>query len=318
MNHSTYHIRQALWPEEQSLLRQVRESVFVMEQGVSPDLEWDHEDARAYHLLALDPQQNPIATARLLSNGQIGRMAVLPKWRKQGVGTTMMQALIEEASRIGLTLLFLHAQTHAQAFYERLDFTAVGEPFYEADIPHRYMTRSLFEPIQNYELSLAVLGKSDDHYPLSQAEDFQIHATSLVRQAKRTLLLLSLDLDPLTFDTHTFLEATKNLALRSRFSRIQILLQDNTLVVQKGHRLIDLAQRLTSSIEIRKPAEEHLDIVENFMIVDNCGYLHKPQATLPQGNVCYNDRVRVHRFQGRFDEIWKYATPDRELSRLHL
>jgi hypothetical protein len=168
------------------------------------------------------------------------------------------------------------------------------------------------------ELFLATLGKTEEQYPLSKIEDHQIHATTMVRQTKRNLCLFSFNLDPQLYATATFCEVVKNLAMRSRFSRIRILLQDHTLVLQQGHQLVNLAQRLSSAMEIRKPAEEHRDIEENFLLADNCGYLHRQQANTFNGMACYNDRPQVNRYQALFDEVWEYGTADRELTRLHL
>ncbi|PUB77561.1 MAG: hypothetical protein DBO99_09210 [gamma proteobacterium symbiont of Ctena orbiculata] len=317
MTQSDYRIREANWPEERELLKQVREPVFVVELGVPLAMEWDDDDILAYHLLALDQDQRPIATARLLGSGQIGRMAVLPEWRNRGVGTALLLALIEHAQSTGLENLFLHAQTSAESFYANAGFSAVGEPFMEAGIAHQKMVFAL-EGNSSEELSLAQLGKSSELFHLHTIEEHQIHAVSMVRQAKRYLSLFTQTLDPQIFDNPPFVDATKQLAMRSRFSRIRILLQDNSLVVQQGHRLVELAQRLSTAIEIRIPGEEYLDYAENFMLVDELGYLHRKQAENLLGTACYNDRRQVNRLQSIFDEAWEYGVPDRELARLHL
>jgi predicted GNAT family N-acyltransferase len=313
-----YTIRQAIWPDERELLRQVREPVFIQEQGVPQSMEWDDEDIIAYHLLALDSQQQPIGTARLLGSGQIGRMAVLPEWRNQGIGSALLLELLQQANRTGQNNLFLHAQTAAEPFYRRFGFIAEGEPFDEAGIPHRMMRFSLIEQPNKDDLSLATLGVNDELFQLNRIEDHQIHAASMVRQAKRYLCLFSYDLDPSIYDTESFHDAVKQLAMRSKFSRIRILVQDNSRIIQQGHRLVDLAQRLTSVIEIRKPTNGHLEIEENFLIVDDCGYLYKKQASNVEGTARYNNRHFVNRLQTKFDEAWEYGVPDRELSRLHL
>ncbi|MCU7862459.1 MAG: GNAT family N-acetyltransferase [Candidatus Thiodiazotropha sp. (ex Lucinoma borealis)] len=317
MKQPDYTIREARWPDERELLRQVREPVFVTEQGVPIAMEWDDDDIIAYHLLALDEQQQPIATARLLGTGQIGRMAVLPDWRNQGIGTALLLALVKRADSMGMERLFLHAQTSAESFYARAGFTPMGKPFMEADIPHQKMGFSLKEEDQE-ELFLASLGETSDLYHLHTLEDHQIHSTTMVRQAKRYLCLFSQVLDPQILEKPSFIEATKNLAMRSRFSRIRILLQDNRLVVQQGHQLVELAQRLSSAIEIRIPGKEYLDYPENFILVDNCGYIHRKLAENLLGVACYSDRHKVNRMQTIFDEAWEHGVPDRELARLHL
>ncbi|MBT2971553.1 MAG: hypothetical protein B6D72_00015 [gamma proteobacterium symbiont of Ctena orbiculata] len=317
MIQSDYRIREAKWPDERELLRKVREPVFVAEQGVPLAMEWDDDDLLAYHLLALDQDQRPIATARLLASGQIGRMAVVPEWRNQGIGTALLIALIEHAQSMELDNLFLHAQTSAQSFYAKAGFSAVGEPFMEAGIAHQKMVFALGGG-SSEELELAQLGKSGELFHLHTMEEHQIHAVSMVRQAKRYLSLFSQTLDPEIFDNPPFVDAIKQLATRSRYSRIRILLQDNSLVVQQGHRLVELAQRLSTAMEIRIPGEEYLEYAENFMLVDDLGYLHRKQAENLIATACYNDRHRVNRLQTVFDEAWEYGVPDRELARLHL
>jgi predicted GNAT family N-acyltransferase len=280
-------------------------------------MEWDDYDLIAYHLLALDQDHKPIATARLLGNGQIGRMAVLPQWRNRGIGTALLLTLVQHADSVGLQTLFLHAQCSAKAFYAKAGFTPNGDPFMEAGIEHQKMILSLNQDMAD-ELFLAQLGKTNELYHLHTLEDHQIHATSMVRQAKHYLSIFTHTLDPQIFDTPPFIDATKKLAMRSRFSRIRILLQDNTLVVQQGHRLIELTQRLSTAIEIRIPGEQYIDHAENFMLVDEVGYLHRKQADNLLGTACYNDNHSVNRMQTIFDDAWEFGIPDRELARLYL
>jgi predicted GNAT family N-acyltransferase len=318
MTSNDFTIRQAKWPDDRDLLRRVREPVFIKEQGVPASMEWDDDDIIAYHLLALDTDQQPIGAARLLGSGQIGRMAVLTEWRNQGIGSALLLELLQQANQVGQNQLFLHAQTTAIPFYEKFGFVAKGEVFNEAEIPHRMMYFSFTDQPSEDNLKLATLGEDDELFQLNRIEDHQIHATSMVRQAKRYLCLFSYDLDPAIYDTDSFHDAMKQLAMRSKFSRIRILVQDNSRIVQQGHRLVDLAQRLPSVIEIRKPSDEHLEIEENFLIVDDCGYLYKQQASNIKGSARYNNRHFVSRLQVKFDEAWEYGVPDRELSRLHL
>lgn len=321
MSDPDFTVRQAGWPEERNLLRQIREPVFVEEQGVPLEMEWDDDDILAYHLIALDSAQRPIGTARLLGTGQIGRMAVVPEWRGRGVGAALLSHLLERAGATGQGKLFLHAQIDAEGFYAKAGFTAVGKVFYEADIPHRKMVlhRGAVEAHEpDVDLDLPQLGETDDLFHLHDAEEHLIHAAAMLRQSKRDLSLFTFDLDPPVFDQPAFLEAFKALALRSRFTRIRILLQDNNLVLQRGHRLIELAQRLPSVIEIRKPNEDYIDHPDSFLLVDDCGYLHRKGAESYIGIACYHNRHRVNRLQTLFDEAWENGTPDRDLARLHL
>jgi predicted GNAT family N-acyltransferase len=321
MSDHDYTIRQAAWPQERELLRQVRESVFVKEQGIPLEMEWDDDDIMAYHLIALDSDQRPIGTVRLLGSGQIGRMAVLPEWRKRGVGAGLLSQLLERAEAVGMQHLFLHAQDGTEAFYGKAGFIPVSEPFYEADILHRKMVMANSLNCvgeRAIDLDLPQLGETSDLFHLHNEEEHLIHATGMLRQAKRDLALFTFDLDPAVYEQPPFLEAFKALALRSRFSRLRILLQDNTLVLQRGHRLVELAQRLPSVIEIRRPHEEFLDHPENFLLIDDVGYLHKKSLENYSGIACYHNRHRVNRLLALFNEAWEHGTTERELARLHL
>jgi predicted GNAT family N-acyltransferase len=138
-----FTIRVLGWDQAAALARPVREEVFVAEQGVPLELEWDGHDARCRHAVALDAAGGAIGTARLLPEGRIGRMAVLGDRRRQGVGAALMRALLDEARRRGMTRITLHAQTHAADFYRGFGFSARGGEFLEAGIPHLEMTLDL-------------------------------------------------------------------------------------------------------------------------------------------------------------------------------
>ncbi|MCQ4270189.1 GNAT family N-acetyltransferase [Pseudomonas kuykendallii] len=137
---SSIHVRVADWQKENAELRRIRESVFIAEQAVPPELEWDSDDASAVHFLALEGDY-PIGTARLLSNGHIGRVSVLRDWRGLKVGDALMRAVLTEAERLGLQEQMLSAQVHATPFYERLGFEIVSGEYLEAGIPHVDMVR---------------------------------------------------------------------------------------------------------------------------------------------------------------------------------
>ncbi|MEG4314799.1 GNAT family N-acetyltransferase [Pseudomonas sp. FIP_A4] len=133
-------VRIADWQKDNADLRRIREAVFIAEQAVPPEQEWDADDVEAVHFLALEDGY-AIGTARLLADGQIGRVAVLRDWRGMNVGDALMQAVLAEAERRGLREQKLTAQVHATRFYERLGFEVVSEEFLEAGIPHVDMLR---------------------------------------------------------------------------------------------------------------------------------------------------------------------------------
>ncbi|MFD5799027.1 GNAT family N-acetyltransferase [Streptomyces diastatochromogenes] len=134
----------------------VRKEVFVVEQGVPQDIEYDAYDAAAVHVLAVREDGVPLGTGRLLygeaaaaktggdaSVGSLGRLAVAREARGLGVGVALVRAIEEAARARGLAAVDLHAQSHALGFYERLGYEAYGPEYPEAGIPHRAMRRVL-------------------------------------------------------------------------------------------------------------------------------------------------------------------------------
>lgn len=142
-----FHVRVADWRDanDRNALRYVRTRVFIEEQNVPEELEWDDADLQALHVIALknNKDKEVIATARLLVDGQIGRMAVLPCHRRQGIGSAMLAALITAATKRGLTRVFLHAQLSAVDFYKKTYFIVVSEQYMEAGIAHVTMEKKL-------------------------------------------------------------------------------------------------------------------------------------------------------------------------------
>ena len=120
----------------------IRKQVFIAEQGVPEELELDELDLSALHALAYQDGQC-VGTGRLvdLGNGQaqIGRMAVLPNFRGQGIGREILERLLLAATAEGASSLILHAQLTAMPFYEKLGFVGQGSLYEEAGIPHRNM-----------------------------------------------------------------------------------------------------------------------------------------------------------------------------------
>ena len=143
-------LRVGPWSELGEAARHVRTEVFVQEQQIPLELEWDEEDATALHALACNRLGMPVATGRLLVHApgvaRIGRMAVNRVLRGSGVGRDILQALMQAARERGDTAVLLHAQRSAEGFYRRLGFEGQGEPYEEAGIPHLTMCRDLNEP----------------------------------------------------------------------------------------------------------------------------------------------------------------------------
>lgn len=140
---SLFSVSEIAWTEGMQMLRAVRYQVFVEEQGVPEALEWDGLDDQCRHVLARCRNGVPIGTGRLLADGHIGRMAVLPDWRRNGIGRALLRALLTIARTRGDDVAILHAQTHAIEFYRREQFEVTSAEFTEAGIPHVEMRLKL-------------------------------------------------------------------------------------------------------------------------------------------------------------------------------
>jgi len=123
-------------------IKSIRETVFIKEQGVPVELEWDKYDMNATHILAIQHTENkhiPIGTCRILNNGHIGRMAVLSNYRNKGVGSKLLDKVISLAQQRKQKKVFLSAQTSAIAFYSNHGFSITSDVFMDAGIPHKDM-----------------------------------------------------------------------------------------------------------------------------------------------------------------------------------
>jgi predicted GNAT family N-acyltransferase len=143
MTHA-FIVRAADWKLDETAIAQVHRTVFIDEQGVPEALEWEAEDAQHRWFVAQASTQL-IGIVRMTDAGRIGRMAVLPDWRRQGVGRALLAAALLTATASGLKQVHLSAQTHAVAFYARYGFIAEGPEYLDAGIPHRSMNLNLKE-----------------------------------------------------------------------------------------------------------------------------------------------------------------------------
>lgn len=156
MSPVTYAVRVADDPGDREACFAVRKEVFVVEQGVPQEIEYDVHDADAVHVLAVREDGLPLGTGRLLYGeaaaaktdgdltvGSLGRLAVTQEARGLGVGAALVRAIEDAARARGLAAVDLHAQTHALGFYERLGYVAYGPEFPDAGMPHRAMRRAL-------------------------------------------------------------------------------------------------------------------------------------------------------------------------------
>ena len=129
--------------ESENYIRSLRDTVFGQEQGVPRELDWDGEDIRCTHVLAMSDSGIPIGTGRMRSDGKIGRLAVLANWRGHGIGGELLESLVSKAYECKFKSVYLYAQTHVISFYEKYGFCKEGAEFIEAGISHVKMVKDL-------------------------------------------------------------------------------------------------------------------------------------------------------------------------------
>jgi predicted GNAT family N-acyltransferase len=139
-------IRLGSWEQLGTQAREIRLDVFVEEQGVPAQLEFDRFDPVCVHALVLEPSGRAVGTGRLMPDARIGRIAVRKDARAMGVGACLLQHLMDAARRRGDRRIELSSQIQVQDFYRRFGFVPVGEPYDDAGIVHLAMRAELPPP----------------------------------------------------------------------------------------------------------------------------------------------------------------------------
>ena len=130
-----FRVQSGHWDKLKQDAKFIRKQVFIIEQNIPEEEEWDDQDMTSDHFVVYD-QDQPIATARLLQNNSVGRVAVLKTYRGQGIGRMIMLEIIRQAHQQDRKFLQLSSQVHAISFYEKLGFSIQGDAYDECGIPH--------------------------------------------------------------------------------------------------------------------------------------------------------------------------------------
>jgi hypothetical protein len=143
-------------------------------------------------------------------------------------------------------------------------------------------------------------------------------ALSLIRQAKRRLCFFGPSLDNVLFDHADCIACISEFSRRTPHAQARFVIHDSQQALAQGHRLIGLAQKLTSSIHFRKSGEQHQNLTQYFLLIDDDAYLYGQHATRYLGRVCFDDVIENRRLQKLFDTIWDHGSPDLMTRRLTL
>lgn len=163
-----------------------------------------------------------------------------------------------------------------------------------------------------------LLGVTAGAFEVHEREALKSACLALASQARRTLDIVSRHLDPALYDDEGFVEAVKRLALGHRAARVRLFILDSRPLVAQGHRLIDLALKLTTFIDIRTPARQHQEFNEAWLVADNTGYAHRQFSDRYAAEVDFNGRRRAAALTERLDDMWERGQRDANFRRLHL
>jgi predicted GNAT family N-acyltransferase len=289
-----YRVFRARWPQEEEAIRSIRHQVFVLEQKVPPEMEWDSRDAICRHVLVEDGTHRLIATGRLDPHGKIGRMAVLQAARRSGVGSLVLTALIEWARELSFASCYLHAQIHALPFYHRHGFEEEGFLFYEAGIPHLKMSRPTATPISQVVEDSAGLDRA------------------ICRLAAMTRQRLRLELPDILPISQSWTALQKTVL---RLSRNPIPLPVRVLVLPEVLEKAEMAgwknltRRLPSHVAVRCPATEEPGHPWRLVIGDTRHLIRIPRDPEAKGYLRLEDPHQALPEANRFDERWEHSTP---------
>lgn len=301
------NIIDADWKTHRDQLRAVRHEVFVEEQSVPEELEWDGEDDRAYHWLALD-EDKPVGTVRMLADGHIGRMAVLKAYRSQGIGEELLAHALHCAKKLNMREVWLHSQEQAIGFYEKFGFVVYGPQFMDAGIPHQSMRFLLRHQ--------SILGQDTGRQSIDKLSET---TASMLSQCRHQVRIFSEYLSPAAYDNEAVRYALSDLARRHKSTEVRLLVLRPDQLASAGHRLVELHRRLNSSIQLRVLAEDQAGKVdEEFLVADQCGLIVSPRHTPGKHWADFNNRPLAQNYTLQFDQLWHQAQEDVRFRRLSL
>ncbi|PCM45517.1 GNAT family N-acetyltransferase [Marinobacter sp. ANT_B65] len=319
----TVKIRKYSWQLAPTHIRDIRQKVFVEEQKVPPELEWDDTDEIADHFLAVSSDNRPAGVARLFSTlgetGHIGRMAILPEFRGQGIGEALLWQLIKESAG-QYQELKLSAQQHAIPFYQRAGFHVCSEPYDDAGIPHldmRNLAPALLADQADNKRSRPMLLGTDTQPWLFDTESSMIDLMdSMVGQAGQRLWLYDQLLDHDRYDRQRLSALISSLARRHRLSEVRLLIHDDKPLVKRRHQLVELMRRLPSRIELRLVNKDYPHEDQPYLIADREGVVYRHDFSGPSGFAGFADSGRVRLLAENFQRMWDAGHQSLELREL--
>ena len=163
-----------------------------------------------------------------------------------------------------------------------------------------------------------ILGFTETVFELSGSYDNTTAALRLAQQTQRSLCIHTRCFDPKIFDTREYAAAMREMITQKRRVSVRVLVQDVSKIVREGHRLVDLALRLSSFFTLRTPSPEFNQYNDAFIVADSIGYLRQRPADRYEAQACFCARQEATELQKYFNMVWQHSEPHPDLRRLNL
>lgn len=294
------NINTVTWDDAHSALRLIRQKVFIEEQQVPEDLEWDSGDKIATHFLGKEDNR-PVACARLFKDGKLGRLAVLKDYRGHGWGRRILHAAEQHLLDQKKSKLCLDSQANSYQFYFKNGYRPTTDMSWDADIPHIHMQKLLLRP--NPASKTYLLGEDENHHysgqPAASSVWFQIGSS----QCRREINIQINDLAHPLFNNAACISNLSKFLRESRHTQVRVLINKEVPGLSE-HPLLRLQQRMSSRLKVRALLFMPNNKVtkRNQILFDRSGYLKFDYKTT---DCNFSNRISVNRYRIDFEKHWE-------------
>jgi predicted GNAT family N-acyltransferase len=278
-------------------IKHLRTSVFVIEQGVPPDIEWDGLDEQCKHIV-VRVQGDCIATGRLMPSGKLGRIAVDVAFRGRGFGKIVTEALCELAANEGLLKAYLHAQIQAKHLYLACGFSETGATFQEANIDHIKMVKSL--------------NPSDTTITQSS---WLANKLTLIDGIRRSGFILMEHLHDEFSLYHDLVPRIMPILRSSREAKLHLVTCDIQAIIERQSPFIDWLQRVDSRVSIRVASPALMQRLGDCIAIDG---FYGMNRTSKGFRLFRGDSPTYREIRSLALGVWENSTPDPRIKRLHI